>query len=417
MPGPIALFDKSFIQSLNVDESVWFDHFFMAVVCPIFFVETLADLAKEPRKGKTSEAEVRFIASKFPEMHGCPCVDYLEMSLSNLMGHDLPMDGRIIRPGGRPVRGGGRTGIVYDQSPEEAAFQRWQNEKFVELEREFARKWRAELNAIDLKQIGSAFQAKGVNPKSCRTLTEAHQLATQIVSADDGKSTQIALAINLLRVPHEYHSAIAGRWQRVGKPSLISFAPYTAFVVTVETFFQVALAAQLIPDNRNSNRTDIAYLFYLPFCHVFISSDRLHRRTAELFLRPDQEFIWGQDLKADLGKINAHFSQRSDAERESGIMCMAQYPPGEAASLVAGIWKRFGFGSRPHADNLAEKVDGDEQRRILAELQEFNHGTTIDDELTPDEVEAVSVRRVMHKKKGSWWQLPKELKVDGDELE
>ncbi len=26
--GPIALFDKSFLQSLTVDELVWFDHFF-----------------------------------------------------------------------------------------------------------------------------------------------------------------------------------------------------------------------------------------------------------------------------------------------------------------------------------------------------------------------------------------------------
>lgn len=43
---PIALFDKSFLQSLSVDKSVWFDHFFLPVVCPLFFVETLADLTK-----------------------------------------------------------------------------------------------------------------------------------------------------------------------------------------------------------------------------------------------------------------------------------------------------------------------------------------------------------------------------------
>ena len=48
--GPIALFDKSFLQSLSVDESVWFDHFFLPVVSPLFFVETLADLAKAPRR-------------------------------------------------------------------------------------------------------------------------------------------------------------------------------------------------------------------------------------------------------------------------------------------------------------------------------------------------------------------------------
>jgi len=46
--GPIALFDKSFLQSLNVDEAVLFDHFFLPVISPLFFVETLADLSREP---------------------------------------------------------------------------------------------------------------------------------------------------------------------------------------------------------------------------------------------------------------------------------------------------------------------------------------------------------------------------------
>ena len=31
MPGPITLFDKCFIQSLTVDESVWFDQFFIRI--------------------------------------------------------------------------------------------------------------------------------------------------------------------------------------------------------------------------------------------------------------------------------------------------------------------------------------------------------------------------------------------------
>jgi hypothetical protein len=72
--GPITLFDKSFLQSLSVDESVWFDHFFLANVCPLFYVETLADLEKGVREGRTPEQEVGIIARKFPEMSGAPCV-------------------------------------------------------------------------------------------------------------------------------------------------------------------------------------------------------------------------------------------------------------------------------------------------------------------------------------------------------
>jgi hypothetical protein len=32
--GPITLFDKSLIQSLSLDEAVWFDKFFTSVACP-----------------------------------------------------------------------------------------------------------------------------------------------------------------------------------------------------------------------------------------------------------------------------------------------------------------------------------------------------------------------------------------------
>ncbi|MGA8021663.1 MAG: FtsX-like permease family protein [Candidatus Acidiferrales bacterium] len=56
--GPITVFDKSFLQSLTVDESVFFDHFFNPVTSPLFFIETLADLEKAVRQGRTPEREV-----------------------------------------------------------------------------------------------------------------------------------------------------------------------------------------------------------------------------------------------------------------------------------------------------------------------------------------------------------------------
>ena len=73
--GPIALFDKSFLQSLSVDQSVWFGHFFSPVVCPLFYVETLADLEKAT-KGRTPQDEVRIIAEKFPDISANPCVHH-----------------------------------------------------------------------------------------------------------------------------------------------------------------------------------------------------------------------------------------------------------------------------------------------------------------------------------------------------
>ena len=102
--GPITLFDKSFLQSLSVDESVWFDHFFLTNVCPLFYVETMADLEKSPQKGRTAEDEVKIVADKFPEMHGMPCAHHTELCTANLLGGGVPMTGQIPLVGAQFVR-------------------------------------------------------------------------------------------------------------------------------------------------------------------------------------------------------------------------------------------------------------------------------------------------------------------------
>jgi hypothetical protein len=44
--GPTTLFDKSVLQSLTIDDSVWFDTFYLPSITPLFFVEVLADLER-----------------------------------------------------------------------------------------------------------------------------------------------------------------------------------------------------------------------------------------------------------------------------------------------------------------------------------------------------------------------------------
>jgi hypothetical protein len=56
--GPVLISDKSTLQSLNSDESVWLDNFFLTNITPLFYIETLADLEKEVRLGKTPEQVV-----------------------------------------------------------------------------------------------------------------------------------------------------------------------------------------------------------------------------------------------------------------------------------------------------------------------------------------------------------------------
>jgi hypothetical protein len=163
----------------------------------------------------------------------------------------------------------------------------------------------------------------------------------------------------------------------------------------------------LIGGERPSNRTDIAYLFYLPFSMVFVSSDDLHRRTAPLFMRSDQELVWGLDLKPALKAINDHFLQLSENERDKGISSFARVPP--EGNLVAELWDRF--MRKGYREEERVKLNPEQEAALVQKLTEFSQQPTLGcREAINKEDEMISVSRLVRKKRGSWWQLPKDYK-------
>jgi len=207
-----TLFDKSFLQSLSVDESVWFDKHFMPVVCPVFYVETLADLAKQPTDRGAAEVEVRNIAAKFPEMSGYPCASHLIMAVGDLLGQAVPMDGRVPLAGGRYVQSGKRRGTVFDESPEALAFVRWQRGEFLALERLYASGFRRALADLDLRDQREALRSFGVDGKLVKSLDDAKTIAMGIVTGDDKRFERLRVAVTLFNVPQHLHEPILRRW-------------------------------------------------------------------------------------------------------------------------------------------------------------------------------------------------------------
>lgn len=407
--GPIALFDKSFLQSLSLDESVWFGHFFIPVVCPLFYVETLADLEKAVRKGRTPEKEVGIIAAKFPEMSGGACPHHASLAVHNLFGGNVPMNGRIPMPGGRTVERDGKQGVIYDETPEAEAFDRWQRGEFLEIERRMAKGWRAQLAMTDLESVAKEIRAIGIDASSCKSLAEARAIADSVVTGHQKWFERMALAMHFLGVPRYEQSELLERWKIAGYPTIAKYAPYVAHVLSVEVFFHVAVAAGLIGTRRVSNKVDIAYLNYLPFCMMFVSSDRLHEKCAPLFLGDDQEFVWGPDLKEDLRQINEFFSGIPEEEKERGIMAFAQVPPKIDGSMVRRLRARFlrpGFDDRSPIDSAA--MGEDQSKALLDDIKSWRNAPTVSS-LVEQEPRALIIRRALRKRKGSWWQLPKDL--------
>jgi len=410
--GPITLFDKSFLQSLSLDEAVFFDHFFMCVICPVFYVETLADLEKVVRAGRTPEQEVGIIADKVPEMSGYPCAYHLDLAASNLFGWDLPLNGRIPAAGGKAVKLDGQAGFVHEESPESQAFRRWQEREFLVVERRFAQRWRTALNSLDLEQMAAGVRAAGITPTTCRSLEGAKMIVDRFLERDGAPAVdQLKLALLALEVPPQGDFQLFGAWARHGRLSLRRFAPYAAYVVSVELFFRIALAAGLIGAGDANNRTDTAYLFYAPFCQVFVSSDNLHRRLAPQFLRPDQDFVWGPDLKADLNRIADYYAQRSEEEKERGLMALAPRPPRDDHNgIIVRLWDRHLMGWRDRAQ--PQPRDPEEDAKILAHINRLDFAQ----EISPDEIDFdpsdpqfVKIERRVSRRRGHWWQLPRNL--------
>jgi hypothetical protein len=410
--GPITLFDKSFLQSLSVDESVWFAHFFMPVVCPLFYVETLADLEKAVREGRTPEQEVGIIAAKFPDASAAPCANHAILAVNELLGMHVPMEGIIPRPGGRAVSMGGKTGVIYERSMEEEAFSRWQSGRFLDVERNIAKGWRTTLSQIDLQSIAKGVRAIGYDATTCRTLEEAHAMARKLIEKNSDPYKVFKAIFELLKTPGDYQYEIVKRWSLGGKKPLAQYAPYVTHLLTIELFFQIALAAHLIGAERASNRVDIAYLNYLPFCMMFVSGDDLHRKCAPLFLRGDQQFVWAPDLKHDLACINSHFMTLPDSEKERGITFFAHAPPKREGSLVRSLRAQF-MGEKYDDQPLINPPEQGSRNseELVNEVSKWAEAPSAPSQLAADDddIEAMTIKRSVRKKRGSWWQLPKDL--------
>lgn len=209
---------------------------------------------------------------------------------------------------------------------------------------------------------------------------------------------------------------ILERWSVDRYRPLAQYAPYVAHVLTVEIFFQIALGAGLISAERASNRADIAYLFYLPFCHIFVSSDKLHRRCAPLFLRANQDFVWGADLKADLRRLNNHYSQLPAHVRDKGIMHFAGAPEGEESDLIIRLWDRHlpGWRARQRPSAL---VNPNIEQDLLERIKGMQTSPTVEQPRVADnesEASELSIERFVMRKKGAWYQVPKDLKNEDE---
>lgn len=410
---PITLFDKSFLQSLTLDESVWFDHFFITNICPIFYVETLADLGKPSGQERDPEAEVRIIAEKFPDMQSFPCAHHIDLAHASLLGYDIPMTGQIPLANGRLVSLDGKTNVISESSPVSDAFSRWQNGEYDFVERQYARLWRNQLSKVNLSAIPELFAYWDSFNKPCKSLEMARDLALDFINSNRIPLLRLEICLTLLEVPMYGEKEVRSRWVELGYPSVSEFAPFAAFVISIIIFFHLSIRSGLISPHRVSNLTDIAYLFYLPFSMIFVSSDRLHKRVTQLFLRSNQEFIWGPDLKSSLQEMNIYYSLFPDSEKEKGIWALAPTPPMHIPSLISSLWDRHLLNWREKPSKITSvdsRLKFEDIKEIVRQMEKAPTLRATPGAIETKDIHSASITRKVRKEKGAWSLLPKNIR-------
>ncbi len=410
--GPSIIFDKSVLQSLNPDEAMWLDNFYLSNITPIFFVETLADLEKNIRSGRTPEEVVGNLAYKTPDASSKVNAHHQRLVESDLWS-DHPLDLKNGRPhisGGKTVVLGNKTGVLFEPSEEEEAFSRWQKFQFVDLERQLAKKWRKDLSNIDLTKIQETF--KVFFPLGYpRDLLGVKRAADFYLDGPNHESIFI-FGLSLIGVSEVGQQEALKRWREKGKPSLRDFAPYFMHVYSVDFFFYLAITAGLVGSGRPSHKIDIAYLYYLPFCNIFTSNDKLHLNIAPLFLREDQTFISGKQLKDDLSMLDKHYDVLSEEIKKRGVISFAFYPPKDDKFLTTRLWDKYMSKTwREHNPKPAPQKESSISKNIKEEINKIEEGPAAPSDTLKnlDQADSLVVRRMVRGKKGKWNRYPPEV--------
>jgi hypothetical protein len=394
--GPILIFDKSTLESLNLDEAVLLDNFYVSNITPLSFIECLADLEKAIMSKSTPEQLVGSLARRTPESQVHSNV-YHTTILKGELSRQLNLARQLERPlisGGKPIQLGDQKGMFYRRGPEEEALYRSANYDFLAVERQFAKDWRKALMQIDHATLVSEVKSNLGPWRKPKTLEDAREL-TNIMIDNLDPETLLRFGINLFDVPEATDWAV-NHWVQQRRPSLRSYVPYLIHLLSITVFFALVQPTQLLRDVKESHQIDLAYLYYLPFCSVFSSTDRFHRQIVPLFLTDHQTFVEGQDLKAELQKLDAHYSAFRDDVKQQGFYSYATLPPEDTSFLTTRLWDKYLPAWRHKDPNRPDLNDPAIRGDIMKQIRQFDPdapGVQPHDERDVDTLNFVTIQR------------------------
>lgn len=336
--------DKSTLQSLSVEESVWMDALFYCGVPEILHMEILADIAKRWKNERSAETEVKRLAEKLPEMRGVCIRPYVTLAKEDLLGQTVPMTRKLPAEGFHGKDLDGEMVAVMEKIPGETAWRRWQQGEFTKQERDDAEEFRRIRSEFrwDIEENKRLLDNAGINVSEIRDAGGAWIVAGKSIDAP-GETVQAAALecmIALAELNDEEKRKVKKRWELCAYIPARQLAPYAAYVAQIFLAWGAAAAADLPMVRQRSAVSDMPYLLFLPFVEVFSSNDKLHIEWANVIKKQNQTIITGTDMKAALQEVAEFYERYAELVEEYGALGLIDYPP-EECTWFAGLWDKM----------------------------------------------------------------------------
>lgn len=372
MSGPALLVDKSALQTLSRDEERFlFKHYFIAIT-PVLVLEIVGDLTKPPRSDAFTRSDAQWLADKLSPISSMVNVHYGKAMIASLLGDEVPMEGQILidpSTARESVTGPGTRGIFIEESPEQKALFNWGRGIFDDNDQATSKRLREIMSSADLKEFAKLNVPHEAVVRDAKTLSDVAKFLNARYNSKDSASQleQINLCLDRLQANEALRTKTNARWLAKGMPSFKDFAPYASYCWRVHSIFMHAMVNDLLPSKANS-ALDLEYLYYLPFCSVFTSGDRLHRAMAPLFMRDDQIFVDIRELKADLQWLQKEWAGLSDEKRREREVHYGDYPPDDESSFTSRAWKRYCRPREPFSGDISSLSTEEEKKTRLDEV-------------------------------------------------
>ncbi|MFX1536940.1 MAG: hypothetical protein ACFFDI_22200, partial [Promethearchaeota archaeon] len=282
--------------------------------------------------------------------------------VADLLGARFKLKPQIPRIDGHEfITEEGSKGIIFEESFEDNILKRWALMDFNDKDLKAAAD-HIKIRSYDLEKSRSIMA--NLYPKNAKhtSLKEISAWIEYAFSIYPAQWELIESKMNILNLAQLEKGRIRDRWKAENQPKFKDFSAYAFYCYRLGSIFWLGVTSGIIPTSKKEKTIiDYQYLFYIPFIHTFCSNDKFHKQFSEYFLRTDQDFVWGDNLKKDLGVISSCYKNMTKKEKVYYEKNFGHYPPPIQNSITNKLWQKHMRPWSPGSGNLA--IDMPEKRK------------------------------------------------------